>query len=421
MRHLAPLTALALLFSCTPVPAETMTKALWLEDLDYLARELVERHAAPFAHVSEEAFGLAVAEIREAVPKLEDHQIQVEMGRLVAMLGDGHTELFLPQHGRDMHYLPFAAAYYGDELRLFAGRREAADLVGMRVTAIGGVPVGEAYTRVVPLIARDNVMELKLSAPSYLRVAEVLHAVGLSETKTEASLTLVADDGAVVTRTLKAVSADELNASDWTRARVDEPVPLYLRQRERHYWFDYLEDEDTVYVKYNRCANEKGQPSIKAFAKKLFALLDQESPERLVLDLRHNRGGNYHRSAPLVEGLAARPRWHEPGRLYVITGPETFSAASVTALQLEQQVGAILAGEPGRSRPNGSENYEWFHLPHSGLRINYSDKMKDHAPELGDAELIAVDLPAENSFDVYRSGGDEVLATVLRQPLPRSE
>ena len=52
-------------------------------------------------------------------------------------------------------------------------------------------------------------------------------------------------------------------------------------------------------------------------------------------------------------------------------------------------------------------------LPKSKMRVDYSDRMREHWPELGDARLVPIDLEVENTFDDYRSGRDRVLETIL--------
>ena len=78
-----------------------------------------------------------------------------------------------------------------------------------------------------------------------------------------------------------------------------------------------------------------------------------------------------------------------------------------------QRADAILVGEPGRSSPNGCENFEWFHLPNSGLRVDYTDRVKMRAEELTGSDVLPVDVEVVNSFEDYRAGRDRVLEAVV--------
>lgn len=85
--------------------------------------------------------------------------------------------------------------YFGDDLHIFAVSGEHGDLLGAKVVAIGDVPVAEAYERVTPLIARDNEYEYLRSAPIYFRIPAILHALELTPTPDEVTLTVAGTDG----------------------------------------------------------------------------------------------------------------------------------------------------------------------------------------------------------------------------------
>lgn len=155
---------------CASAAPKEMTAELWRDDLRYLARMLPAKHGNAFHRVSKDELDAAVASLHARIPVLDDPQVAVELGRIVALVGDGHTELWLTQPATGFHRLPVALSYFGDDLYVFAALEGNEELVGRRVTAVGGVPVAEAYERVVPLIARDNEYELLRSA-LYWRVA----------------------------------------------------------------------------------------------------------------------------------------------------------------------------------------------------------------------------------------------------------
>ena len=266
-------------------PKGPLTKAEWAEDLSYLARELPKRHINPFREVDEATFLDAVRNLESRLAELQDHQIQVEFGRLVAMIGsgDGHTELYLPREGRGFHRLPIAVSLFGEDPRVYAAMPGYEDLLGARIVTIGGVAAGEAFQRVLPLIAHDNEVEFKLSAPAYLSVPEVLHATGLSADPTRAIVGFEGADGEVFERTLEGVASESLAGAKWATARSGADKPLYAQRSDERYWFTWLEDERTIYVSYRRCGNQKGGPSIKRFSRELFDFVDEHPVERFVL------------------------------------------------------------------------------------------------------------------------------------------
>jgi hypothetical protein len=209
-------------------------------------------------------------------------------------------------------------------------------------------------------------------------------------------------------------------AEEWITAwqvAGSEPPP-YLRESERWYWYEYFEDSRTLYLRYDRCRNQPGEASIKSFAKGLFAFVDSNPVDRFVFDLGHNTGGNFHRNEPLIEGIRRRPKINQHGKLFIITTRTTFSAATLAAIDLKRETGAILVGEPSRGRPNGYSDEKHLRLPNSNVEVNYSPLYRAAMPELGD---VPVDLPVERSYEDYREGRDPVLAAILAHDLALAE
>ena len=213
-----------------------------------------------------------------------------------------------------------------------------------------------------------------------------------------------------------AVSREQYSQSKWLTARevFGNQTPLYLENLTKFYWAKYLSASKTYYFNYLKVANQKGEKSIKQFVKAMFKEIDLVKPEKLVIDLRLNRGGNYHLSAPLVKAIKARPWLNVTGKVYVVTRRTTFSAATVTAIQLKQQTTALLVGEPSRGKPNGADNYEVFFLPHSNIKVGYTNRLKDHMPEIGDSPTLPVDIAVENTIEDIKQGEDRILKRIIQ-------
>src|SRR3954469_2674859 len=74
-----------------PATVDKTEAEKWREDLRYMASEMPKRHANLFHTMTQEQFNSAVTRLDERIPQLARHQIIVEMARIVAMVGDGHT------------------------------------------------------------------------------------------------------------------------------------------------------------------------------------------------------------------------------------------------------------------------------------------------------------------------------------------
>ena len=392
---------------------QDMDSAKWMEDLHYLAEQLPKRHKNLYHQISPEEFEQAVAALRQKIPSLSNHEVAVELGRIVALVGDGHTELWLTQPATGFRWYPLIFSFFGDSLYVLAATEPYKQAIGTRVLKIGDVAIEAAYEAVKRLIAHDNDMEYLHSAPVYLAVPEILHALGIVADMDRAVFTLADPEGKVVTVEVQAVA--ERGTLEWLDARTlaGNKPPLAVQRPEDYYWFEYLEDSQTLYLKYNRCTNQKDKPSIKKFAKAVFDVVDRNPVERFVLDIRHNTGGNMDLNRPIIEGIRERPTINKSGHLFVITGPRTFSAATKAAIEMKKQTEAIFVGEPSRGKPNGYGEVRDFELPNSGIEVDYSVRFYNPIPELGDVPYLPVDMAVENSFEDFRAGRDRVLEAVL--------
>src|ERR1700682_6119616 len=67
----------------------------WRADLAFLTKSIREIHPAPFNAVSQADFEAAVARLNADLPNLDRDRVILEFARIVALIGDGHTNLEL--------------------------------------------------------------------------------------------------------------------------------------------------------------------------------------------------------------------------------------------------------------------------------------------------------------------------------------
>src|SRR5205085_12702709 len=84
------------------------------------------------------------------------------------------------------------------------------------------------------------------------------------------------------------------------------PLPFHLRDPERAYWYEWLPDRRMLYVQFRRVQAFDHGETFAEFVRRMFAASDSLHPEALVIDLRHNHGGNNLLLQPLIHGLIRR-------------------------------------------------------------------------------------------------------------------
>ena len=398
-------TLLIAFSSCASQNTTTgITSAAWRDDLRYLARELPSHHVNAFHTVGREDFAAEVARLDAAIPRMNGDEVLVGLMRIVALVGDGHTHLDLPPTSlRD----PMELQWFGEELRVVAAAAPYHGAVGARVLAIGSTPIQDVMTRATQIVPRaENDGRTRLIATMQLTSPEVLHGLGVIPNRESAPFALELATGERTTMTFSPARLG--NFSAW-RLAVDKP-PLYLQRLNEPWWTEYLPDTQTVYFSFTR------YPAAAEFrdrAAALGKLLDESHARRLVIDIRRNGGGDFTRFRQvLLPLLKSRPAINRKGGLFVITGPGTFSAATVNAVDLRTEANATLVGSPTGMRPTHYGEHGEFRLPNSGFLVSYSTQYHRFGSET-DAAVVP-DQHIEPTWDEFRAGRDPVLEWILR-------
>ena len=135
---------------------------------------------------------------------------------------------------------------------------------------------------------------------------------------------------------------------------------------------------------------------------------------RLIVDVRLNGGGDNTTYGPLVDVLAAK-KVNRRGRLYLLTGRATFSAAANFAAEIDRYTHALVVGEP---TGGGVETYgDTFPvpLPTAGWTVHVAARYHERKKSPGDRRLaVEPDVRVELTSAQYFAGLDPVLARALR-------
>lgn len=403
---------LLILFSSCAASRNTtteMTPDAWRDDLRYLAQELPSHHVNAFHSISRENFAAEVRRLDAAIPNLNSDQVLVGFMRIVALIGDGHTHLDLPPNS--LRY-PMELRWFDDELRVIAAQDPYHAAVGARILAIGATPIRDVMDRAVELVPRgENEGRTRLAATAQLTSPEVLHGLGVIAERSGAPFALELASGERTTMTFSPARFGGF--SSWRIAAGEKP-PLYLQRLAEPWWTEFLSAAQTVYFSFTAYPVEA---EFRQRTAVLARLLDESQSRRLVIDLRRNQGGDMVRFRQLfLPMIKDRSAINRKGGLYVITGPGTFSAAAVNALDLRNEANAILVGAPTGMRPNHYGEHAEFRLPNSTLRISYSTRYYRFAADTDSA--VVPDQYIEPTWAEFRAGRDPVMEWILSQ-IPR--
>jgi C-terminal processing protease CtpA/Prc len=132
------------------------------------------------------------------------------------------------------------------------------------------------------------------------------------------------------------------------------------------------------------------------------------------VDVRLNGGGDNRTYWPLTTLLSSRAV-NRPGRLYLLAGRATFSAAANFAAEVERSTRAIVVGEP---TGGGVETYGdtvAFGLPWLGLTAHVASRYHERKRNARDHRLaVEPDVEVDLTSAAYFAGRDPVLERALR-------
>lgn len=369
----------------------------WLEDLEFLAKELPKRHKNAFFSFGKAEWEQRVAGLKERIPKLDDAVIMAELMQLVAALGDSHTMLQPPALLKPG--VPLRLAVWPDGVRVLGIGKEQAALLGARIVAIEGKPIEQVEALVAKLLAADNAGARRLRLPTLLTRTSLLHALGVSESADSLRYELETVDGKKQELVLR---SGEL-ARD---AALDRPAKVCVTDQRGQLWhhFEMLADDRIAYVQYNRCASD-AQHDLAAFTEKVRAAGAETPPKAWIFDLQYNGGGSSVLGDMMFATLIPKG-----ARVFAIIGPQTFSSGFMNAMALKERYGATLIGRPTGGRPSHFGEVRTFTLPKSQIVVQYSTKHFVHGDPK--AEALAPDHEVVRSYADYKAGKDPLLEKI---------
>ena len=411
----------ALTFAAAPLFAQQ--SSITPEDLAVLRREMPARHANLFHAMTRAQFDSALFSIESRLPTLARHQGIVELQKLAAMIGDGHSNV---GPWRDsviaFHSLPFAFYWFSDGIIVRAADSAHASFIGARVVEIGDRPLDSAIARIRPLISRDNEMGVRAYTALLLAMPEVLHATGISSSSAQIRLVLE-QNGKRTTVNVEHAGLFPMFTGDadkqwlprkgWVDARDKSRSAHWLSDPTNGYWFTYLSAERTLYCQINTIQQKPGD-SLHVFMARALSTADSVGADRFVLDLRLNGGGDgsFNKSIflPLIKS-----RYDTRDRLFVIIGRRTFSAAQMLVTEMETYTNATFVGEPTASHANHFGDSFRIVLPNSRVTVRVSTLWHQYRDSRDTREMIEPAIAAPLSFADYAAGRDPALDAILAQ------
>ncbi|MFN8528560.1 MAG: S41 family peptidase [Anaerolineae bacterium] len=404
----------------TPPPMLPQTEesaAAWREDLQYLVDQVDQRHPDPYRYTSQAEFETIAAAVDQHIPEMTDPQIIVEFMRYTAALTDGHTSFFpVFQTAYPFYAYPLLFYLFSDGVYLVDAAPEQADAIGGRLLGIGTHDAEEVLSRIGALIQHDNESGRRVLIPVNMVTVEVLLGTGLIDDPAQPNFMLELPDHSTVTLNPPAETVAQFldRYPGHYHLLADHDLPSLAHLDERLWWMPVGEDDHTLYVQYNEVQTlGNALPDLQnAF--------ESGDYSQMILDLRYNGGGDIGTAQRFIQWFRNQDRLQQHGSLIVLIGRNTFSAAVVFSLWLEQDLQPVFIGEPSGGRPLMFENARPITLPNSGLQVYISSRARRDVESSDTRPAIEPDVVVELSSADYFAHRDPALEAALAYPPPVS-
>jgi len=418
MRNFFFLAALLLLWQAA---AQTdISPADWQADLKFLQQTVHQDYPFLFKKTTAKEFDAAVATFHQEIPDLQDHEVLIGFAKIVGLFKYGHTRLGFRESPVPYHRLPLNLYQFSDGLYIIGAHKDYTEIVGAKITAIEGTPTEEVLKAIYPVVPVENEQYFKAYGGIYMLIPEVLHAQGITE-KLQQNIDFELEKDGKSFRTTIAASDNlepplrygELKPeSDWVGVRDQSQNPNYLKNLEKIYYYEYLPEEKTVYVRQSQIQDDSLE-NIPAFYKRVFKFIEDNDVEKFILDVRLNGGGNNYKNKPVVTGIIENKKINQQGKFFVIIGRRTFSACQNLVNELSNYTNAIFVGEPTAENINFYGDNRRVELPNTKLPVYLSFAWWQDKPQWENAPYTSPHLAVEASFDDYKANRDPVLEAAL--------
>ena len=420
--------------STTPPVPESPTLA---SDLEYL-REVVLLNEKDITAEQRSAFN-AVLDNAPAPESVTD--VTLTAMQALAVFDNAHTTVLETW----MHHLPVRFHWTSNGLIIVKARSAYADLLGHKVLLLGGKPPQSLLNDISTFIGGGTESWRRYRSESLFSVPAALEQLGAMVNNESVELALESPTGQRSTATLQAdedpmagdpfwdfrhsfPGNDSFGTAEWdTLLSDDQPLPLYLQQSDRLHVVGSIAEYDAVYLRMNASFGDSDE-TLDQLEQRVLSLIDETNAQNVIVDFRFNRGGDYTQVLPIVRATAdAVP---EQGELYLIVGPNTFSAGIIAASQYQRYLPdnlTIVGSEIGDQLRFRAEGF-YPTLPASGIQLYLTKAWTDLANGCGwfddcwpvnkvllrQVDTLTPDIYVENTWASYRAAHDRVIEVVLQ-------
>ena len=365
-----------------------------------------------------QTFLTGINDLIQNVPALSDMEILYEMQRMLALLQDGHTCLWID--GEKGFPIGFQEFYENGEYVFYVTLlpEEHVSLIMSKLTGINDIPLDGVISRLTPYISTENIYNLldNLSGGSSLgnlSNLEILQIAGIAEGDSVV-YNLETEYGLPIRLKLESQSYAEMVGFNFVGHTHMGAYPEIYGENNPAFFYKWMENNTMMYVRINEFDYMDDYTFLQFGNDIIRELREQGGARKLVVDLRRNPGG--YQFYGYDEFINALKRM-EFDSLYVLIDQGSFSCAVITAGEIKKAFpAAVLVGTPAGQPANffAGMNLVDYALPNSKvlcpMPLNYYRVL----PENHDDALMP-DILVYPTISDYKQCIDTILEAVKAQ------
>jgi len=401
----------AVIAFCQPSSDAERNKG-WQTDIDTMLSLMKQQHYVYKTKPFPPELLVKAKALKENIANYGDERMGLELEKLMYYMHDGHSYV-LPIFTKKppVYYMPIQFYIFNDGVYIIDADEPYKRLIGYKVLKLNGAPAEKVIDDMNGYVHQDNAYTVKWFAPTMMRFRAVYETYGLAPLSKNIVLSVVDRNNKPATETIEFIpstnfrSIPKLIPSQLPGA---PPAPAWLSKVPVNYWIEKHPEKSMLYFQFNQVLDAQDEP-MAAFSKRLDDSLTSLNPKLFIIDVRNNNGGNYTLLTPLMDVIKKYETSHKDGKIVVITGRNTFSAAQIFITMVNRDTHALFAGEPSGSSPNFvGEDGNIFTLPYSGAMGNISYRYHETIP--GDSrKWIKPDYEVTLSSKQYFDNRDPVM------------
>lgn len=406
-----------------------------IEDIDFAVSTLEDVHPNLYDRISREDFKYQVDSIKASLPEhVPELQVNKSLFRIFALIEDGHTMVGMLPFKKVLlkKLLPYQIRLIGDRMFVTGGRTVFSTIpVGAEIVEINDKPIAQCITEVGRLTNWENqaYRNVKLQEIAYWSIWNDFGAFKIKyKTPNDGKIKKTHADGGFLYKLL-----------------------FYPKQKSKKleaYSYKTL-DNNIGYMEFNSFSD---LPKFEIFLDSVFRKVKDENVNDLIIDIRKNSGGNSVLGDELMQYIAKRDfrqfdsiqikvsqqtidrgslGWMDSslrvvgsiynnydisknelrdnplrfaGRVYLLTGEQTFSSATNFASCFKcYGVGKIIGAETGGITVCYGDLYQ-FTLPNTKISACVSSKKFYNACSMDNRRGVMPDIEIEDWVEGESNG-----------------